>query len=263
MKFHTKTIYTISAFLLFSCISCANGDVSELLRRYDDPTDDTPQADCYSQAYSLRLSWDSDECADRYILMRAEDDGAENFMPVYSGNDSSYTDIFSMPDDQKRYLYRLDKIRGNRRFKGSDCACTVISATLNDIHEPNNTLENAVELERTIDATMPCSQFNYKERCYGDEDWYFIRLKPLCTASILFCQAGKGNSSSDSDFLYMVQGSQIKPIYHNEKFTVTNPSYSTRNIYFKILPDISKIFAGTEGAAVPAYTMTVIEETYQ
>lgn len=119
--------------------------------------------------------------------------------------------------------------------------------------------ENAVELERIIMATMPCSQFNYSGRCFSDEDWYYIRLKPQCIASILFCQSGKGSTVSDSDFMYMEYGGEIKSLQHNEKFSVTNSSFTTKNIYFKILPDIAKIFAGTQGAEVPSYTITEID----
>ncbi len=265
MRIIYKTVSTISTSLLilFSNMSCANGDVSEILRKYDDPADDTPRAACYSDPHSLNLSWDEDECADEYILLRAEDNGAENFTPVYTGKNTSYSDSFYQTDDQKRFIYRLDKTRGNRWFKSSDCTCAVASNTLHDMHEPNDTVETAVEIERNIEATMPCSQFRYKNRSYADEDWYFIRLKPLCTAKILFRQVGMGSSVADSDFLYMIQGDHSEELKHNEKFTVSNTSYATKNIYFKIMPNMNRIFAGNDGAAVPAYTMTVTEEIYQ
>ena len=260
-----KTVLKRAAlvFLISLYTSCTNGDFSELLRSYDDPSDDTPNAACYREPCTVRLSWNEDECADRFILMRAEDDGAENFVQVYSGKDTTFTDRFYQTDDQKRYVYRLDKTRGSKRFKGSVSTCAVVSMTLHDTHEPNDNIENAVELERIITATMPCSQFNYSGRCFSDEDWYYIRLKPQCIASILFCQSGKGSTVSDSDFMYMEYGGEIKSLQHNEKFTVTNSSFTTKNIYFKILPDIAKIFAGTQGAEVPSYTITLTEEDFK
>ena len=263
MRMARNTFYLIICTLLLLTISCTNGDFSELLRSYDDPFDETTAADCYTQSCTVKLSWSSDECADTFILMRAVDDGTENFRQIYSGTGTSYSDEFYLPDDQKRFIYRLDKTRGNRRFNGSECVCAVVSATLHDTHEPNNTIEKAIELERIINATMPCSQFNYKGKSFGDEDWYYIRLKPLCTASILFIQAGNNNSVPECDFMYMEQGGEIKPLWHNDKFTVSNTSLVSRNIYFKIMPDMTKLFSGSAGTAVPAYTLQVTEESFK
>lgn len=251
------------AIILLSLLcSCANGNISELLRSYDDPADDTPDATCYEREYTISLKWKSDPCADTFILMRADDDGAEHFEKVYSGTATKYEDTFSPLDDQRRVLYRLDKVRGKKRFCGSDCACAVVSATLHDLHEPNGTMEQAAELERIITATMPCSQFRYKSRAYGDEDWYFIRLKPLATADILFLQTGADTTSADTDFLYMQLGGTAEVLKHNQKFTVTNTDFVTKNIYFKVMPDIPRIFAGTAGASVPSYRMELCEEVY-
>ena len=243
--------------------SCANGDISELLRSYDDPSDDTPAARCYEQAHTVSLTWRPDPCADTFILMRAEDDGAEVFEEVYSGGATKYTDTFPPTDDQRRVLYRLDKVRGTKLFKGSDCACAVVSATLHDLHEPDGTAEQAVELERIITATMPCSQFRYKGRAFGDEDWFYIRLKPLCRAYIEFVQLDIDSSVPDTCFLLTEQGGLPQDVANRSKIVVENSTLASRCIYFKICPDLNKLFSGVPGASVPAYRMELSEEVYK
>lgn len=250
-------------FLIALCISCTNGDFSELLRSYDDPSDDTPNAACYREPCTVRLSWDGDECADRFFLMRAEDDGTENFVQIYSGKETSYTDRFYQTDDQKRYVYRLDKTRGNRRFKGSASTCAVVSMTLHDNHEPNDNIENAVELERIITATMPCSQFKYRGRSYGDEDWYYVRLNPLCTAMITFTQPELNIGVQNTDFLYMELGGSSRTISNGDKILLENTEFNSRNIYFKIVPNIAKKFSSSAGAEVLTYRLELSEVKFR
>ena len=263
MRMTRKTFYFIICTLLSLTVSCTNGDLSELLRSYDDPSDETPVADCYSQACTIKLSWQSDECADKYILMRAEDDGAENFRQIYSGSETSYVDRFSQPEDQKRYLYRLDKTRGSKRFSGTDSTCAVVSATLHDTHEPNDVIGKAIEVERIINATMPCSQFKYRGRSYGDEDWYYVRLNPLCTAMITFTQPELNIGVQNTDFLYMELGGSSRTISNGDKILLENTEFSSRNIYFKIVPNIAKKFSGSAGAEVLTYRLELSEVKFR
>ena len=263
MRMTRNAFHFIICTLLSLTVSCTNGDIIELLRSYDDPSDDTTVVDCYSEPYTIKLIWKEDEATDTFILLRAEDNGAENFRQIYSGKATSYIDRFSYTNDQKRYIYRLDKTRGNRRFYGSECACAVVSATLNDTQEPNNTLENAVELQRIITATMPCSQFNYKGKAFGDEDWYFIRLNPMSTAMISFTQIDMNGTAQSSEFKYMEQGSSLQSITNTSKITVENTDMYTKNIYFKIVPDLEKKFQGSAGAAVLSYRLELSEVSFR
>ena len=220
-------------------------------------------ADCYTQACTIKLFWQSDECADKYILMRAEDDGAENFRQIYSGTETSFTDRFLITDDQKRFLYRLDKTRGSRKFNGLDCTCAVVSAILHDTHEPNDTVNNAIEFERIINATMPCSQFKYKGRAYGDEDWYYIRLNPLCKARILFNQTGLNAGVQNTDFLYMELGGASITITDGNKIAIENSELVSRNIYFKVFPNVAKKFSGSAGSEVMSYRLELSEVSFK
>ena len=263
MRMTRNTFHFIICTLLSLTVSCTNGDISELLRSYDDPFDETPAADCYSSPYTVRLSWQEDECADKFILMRAEDDGTENFRQIYAGKAISFTDKFLINDDQKRFLYRLDKIRGNRSFKGLDCTCAVVSAIGHDTHEPNDTINNAIEFNRIINATMPCSQFKYKGRAYGDEDWYYIRLNPLCKARILFNQTGLNAGVQNTDFLYMELGGASITITDGNKITIENSELVSRNIYFKVFPNVTKKFSGSAGSEVMSYRLELSEVSFK
>lgn len=244
-------------------LSCVNGNTDELLRSYDDPSDDTPRAELYTKELSVNIAWDPDSCADKFILMSAEDDGTMNFTEVYSGKANSYEDVFSADCDNKRFLYRLDKIRGKMRFNGTDCACAVASETLKDMYEPNDTADKAVELERVIKATMPCCLFDIGGRSFRDEDWYYVSLKPRSTVKILFEQSGQKIDLAETDFMFTQQGESAVVLKHNEKFCIRNDSFTAKNIYFKIMPNIQRIFAGNPGATVLEYTISVKEEIYE
>ena len=255
----------ILPLLLFPLVfsSCSNGDVSELFRSYDDPYDETPAADCYSVPCVVKLSWGYDECADTYALLRAGDDGTETFTEIYSGTASSYADTFTANDDQRRVLYRLDKTRGNRRLEGSDCACAVVSARQNDLNEPNGSPGTATEMLRIITATMPCGQFIYRDRAVEDEDWYYIRLKPLCKAYVEFSQLDIDSSVAETCFLFAEQGGLPREVGNRTKIVIENTELHDRRVCFRIYPDMGKLFGGVPGSAVPAYRMELSEEVYK
>ena len=150
MRMTRNTFHFIICTLLSLTVSCTNGDISELLRSYDDPFDETPAIDCYSSPYTVRLSWQEDECADKFILLRASDHGLYSFTEIYRGTGTTYKDSFSGMESCDRYLYRLDKTRGSRTFTGSTYAYAVSSISGNDSHENNNEPTSATELEISV-----------------------------------------------------------------------------------------------------------------
>ena len=116
---------------------------------------------------------------------------------------------------------------------------------------------------RIITATMPCGQFVYRDRSVEDVDWYYIRLKPLCRAYIEFTQLDIDSSVTETCFLFTEQGHLPKVVGNLTKITVENTDLHDRRIYFKIHPDMGKLFGGTPGSAVPAYRMELSEEVYK
>ena len=135
--------------------------------------------------------------------------------------------------------------------------------TLHDTHEPNDNIENAVELERIITATMPCSQFKSNNKSYADTDWYFLRLHPMSTAMITFTQSGLNAGVQNTDFLYMELGGTPQTISSGDKILVENSEFSTKNVYFKITPNIAKKFAGSAGAEVLSYRLELSEVKFR
>ena len=65
--------------------------------------------------------------------------------------------------------------------------------------------DDGTEMLRIITATMPCGQFIYRDRAVEDEDWYYIRLKPLCKAYVEFSQLDIDSSVAETCFLFTEQ----------------------------------------------------------
>lgn len=254
--------YALSG-LLSTCLFCActNGTAAELLRTYDDPFDDTPIAVSYAREYTVFLSWQEDEAADEYVLLRADDDGRYAFRELYRGTGVSFNDVLPCTQEQTRLLYRLDKTRGNRTFFGSKYACAVSSGTLQDLYECNDVSDRATELVTTCLATMPCSQFAYNGKAFYDEDWYYVSLKPLRSAYFTLTQTDSSPSGTNTDFVFMQEGGLRSVVANGVKFKVENTSLVTKNIRFKIMPDLTRVFSGAAGARVLAYRLEVGEET--
>ena len=247
------------SFCLFC--SCTNGNAYDLLRDYDDPFDETPLAVSYVKEYTVYLSWHEDSVTDEYVLLRSFDDGKYAFKEIYRGLETSFTDNLSSTQEQVRLLYRLDKRRGNRVFNGSEYACAVSSGTLHDLYKENNVPSHATELITTCLSTMPCSQFAYNGKAFYDEDWYYVSLKPLRSAYFTLTQTDSTPSGTNTDFVFMQEGGLRSVLANGVKFKVENTSLVTKNIRFKIMPDLTRVFSGAAGARVLAYRLEVGEET--
>ncbi|MBQ3798751.1 MAG: hypothetical protein II837_00515 [Treponema sp.] len=262
MKLMTELFHAfILPVLLVPLFSCENGDVSELLRTYDDPSDATPRVDSYSDPYTVRLSWNPDEAADTFILLRAPDNGLYSFTEVYRGTGTNYTDSFTGMEGIDRYLYRLDKTRGQRTFTGSSYACAVSSMSENDLHEDNDVCGRATELEISLSATMPCARFVWEGKAIYDVDWYYVDVPAHRTATVLVEQtdSGRGAASADTDFLWMEEGGVWSHVASNTPFKLTNRSHERRKLRFVISPNLTQVFPGGTGTRVLAYTITLRE----
>ena len=259
MRMTRNTFHFIICTLLSLTVSCTNGDISELLRSYDDPFDETPAIDCYSSPYTVRLSWQEDECADKFILLRAADNGLYTFTEIYRGLETTYEDNFSGMESCDRYLYRLDKTRGSRTFTGSTYAYAVSSISGNDSHENNNEPTSATELEISISATMPCSRFFWRGTVSYDVDWYYVYVPAQRTATILLEQtdSSTNTASADTDFIWMEEGGTWEYVANSTPFKVINRDLKGRIIRFRISPNIGQIFPSTAGTRVLSYSLTL------
>lgn len=223
-------------------ISCENPVYDLLTRTTEDPFFDIPYADSFTTEKRIYLSWQKDEGADIYVLMRAVDDGQKIYKQIYTGEDLSYTDTDLQVS--RRYLYRIDKIRGQRYFKGNKSGYGVYSDLIKDAYEDNNSVAKAVYLEYACLANIYCYRFTdgtYLE----DEDWYKVRVPPRRQAQIVISEVGL--SAGDQVSFYVLNPgvqSEIKPI-QNHTFDIKNTTEQTQYISFKVYPDRTKFSGGT------------------
>jgi hypothetical protein len=89
------------------------------------PFEGTITARSVNEGRSVYLSWEVDENADKYIVMKTEagSDGVD-FSDEYVTEKIELVDAYSYIDNhivpEKSYAYRIDKICGNRVFKGTE-----------------------------------------------------------------------------------------------------------------------------------------------
>ena len=162
--------------------SCSSGMYEMLHRTLDDPQIVIPNVESFEEKNTIFINWDFDEGADEYILERAEDKMELHYQIIYKGKDLNFADRGL--EDDKRYIYRLSKRRGNRIFGPSDEALGVSTILTRDVYR-NNSMAQAIKLD-SIDYIA--NMFFY--RSYGglelvEEDWYYIDLPPLRMASIV------------------------------------------------------------------------------
>ena len=239
-----KTKNFIPLVLICLCtlfISCENPTFALLTRSTNDPFFDVPAVNSFRTEKRIYVSWQQDEGTDIYVLMRAVDDSYKIYKQVYRGENCFYTDTDI--EVSQRYLYRLDKIRGKKYFKGNKNGYGVYSNLINDEYEDNNVIERATYLEYACLANIYCYRFtdgNYLE----DEDWYTVRIPPRRQAQIVINEADLSTGQPVSFYVSnpMVQ-SDIKP-NQNISFDIKNTSEKTKSIAFKVYPDRSKFSGG-------------------
>jgi len=89
------------------------------------PFEGTITARSVNEGRSVFLSWEADENADKYIVMKTEaGSNGVDFSNEYVTERIELADVYSYIDNnivsEKSYAYRLDKICGNRVFKGTE-----------------------------------------------------------------------------------------------------------------------------------------------
>ncbi|HKM21406.1 MAG TPA: hypothetical protein VJZ01_05130 [Lachnospiraceae bacterium] len=112
-------ILFIIALLLSGLFSCDNSLFNETIKR-DEPFQDVVNVESINDGLALSIRWKSDNGADGYRLMRSVEvqNGYSEFTQIYYGTKTGYTDLTIEQD--KSYMFRLDKERGNKIFEGKD-----------------------------------------------------------------------------------------------------------------------------------------------
>lgn len=249
-----------AAALAFLLGSCADSFAPLLLRTYDDPFQDVARAECFAAVNTIYLSWSADAGADEYILMRADDVRPYRFSQVYRGKGTAYADTFdAMTAATDRYLYRLDKVRGSRRFEGRRHAYGArTEGLLSDEHEDNDKRERSTLLEGDCIATLPSYLFS-DGTVMSDEDWYHVSIGPRRTALIEVVEQGVSPNQL-THLRYTIDRTGLDAaIANSTAFAVENTAYEARTLRFRIYADMSRVL-GTyaSGSAPLAYRISLV-----
>ena len=228
----------LSGAMFFS--GCGNGIYEIVTRNQEDPDTFYLKVDSFSEENVIRCSWAKDERCDRYIVMRSEDREPLRFEKVYEGEGTRYEDAVLKEDT--RYLYRLDKVRGKRGFKGKTHYMGIYSKQVKDVYEPNDKKEN-VYYYRSTEGTI-----------LEDEDWYKIRVPARRQAKITIIY-----NVANQPFVI------TKPYNGEEERPTTNSAVEIKNdtdyekeLRFKISLDKNIVVSGSAGGTCYRYTLRLL-----
>lgn len=251
-----KAVFLLAMTMLF--MSCLQNDLEEILfRTTDDPFPDVPLADSLSLEHTIYLTWRPDDACDRFRLMRAHDQPSLSFSCIYEGNDIRYTD--SSPNDYNRYVYRLDKTRGGKYFEGKEYAYGYSSDCRKDACEPNDTESEATYLEYDRICNLPCVRYIANNVELLDCDWFYISIPPRRAADVVISQSNLENESEGAatNLKIQVAGSTSKAVRQKVATVINNPSYETKNFFFKVYPETTGLFSKDGCITVIEYTVSL------
>ena len=251
----TKKIFSMF-FIVPFFFSCHNSAFNEeLFRNPNDPFDDVPKADSLAAEHTVFLSWEEDDASDMFYLMRSPDKVPLSWNCIYEGCGSSFTD--SNFSDSERYVYRLDKSRGQKYFSGTQYAFGWSSESIRDYCEPNDVRANATFLECDRICSLVCVRFVTDNKEFLDEDWFYVTVPPMRQADIVVGQHNLDNSTAGAktNLRIQVSGFESQSVKHLVACPIQNTSYETKTFYFKIFPERTSLF--TEGSFCTAIEYTV------
>ncbi len=220
---------------------CGAGLLDEMDRVTADPTISAPKAVSFVTENQIGLSWDSDKAADLYVLERANDAPNPAYKEVYRGTAVSFTDADVA--DQSRFLYRLNKVKGEKAFGPSGAVMGIGSATCGDVHEPNDTWDQATPIDY-----HGCFSNLFYYRSYSglevqDADWYSVIVPPAKNANIVVTQITPGITGQTATYMYRyLKGTPPEQIINSLMFQIPNPNQHPETFIFKIFPEPPAFF---------------------
>ena len=251
--------------VIFSMLVSCSGEIPLILRLSDNP----PFADKVNvvskmndtDSGMLSLSWKEDTGAESYIVMRAADGTVLDFKKIYEGRNLYFEDREF--ESNKAYVYRLDKRRGDRIFKGEEYSYGYYYASLgavlsDDIYEDNNTLQRAVRLEDRIDANVYAVKFNTNEKLLYDEDWFYVSVPAGFNLQFSISQNYPEITSGQTHLkLYVsTKSGEDESVTNGTPVVITNNLSTEQNIYFRITVDTDSVFSGlSSGSQAVSYTL--------
>lgn len=231
-NFSIVVISIVSILMFFSCNN--NLIEEELFRNIEDPFYDVPVTDSLTLEGVIYLNWKEDDASDCYYLYRATDQQILSFERIYEGKKTEYVDKNIL--SSKKYIYRLDKVRGNKTFIGKNYAYGFCSLSRKDNCENNDVESNASFLEYDLNCNIPCVKYITNSIVDCDTDWFYITLPPCRQADIVINQTGIEDNKT-TNLKYQIQTAEAKIVTQNKAFQISNKTYTTAKLYFKIIPD--------------------------
>ena len=265
-------VTTKNALLLAGCLFLAscNPGMNEVLGRItNDPFAEIPKVQSFNGDFSTVINWTWDEAADEYYLYRAFDDLYPQYQLVYSGPLTGYQDQFTLFNENKLYLYRLGKRRGQKLFVDFDTrgksAIGVVSGSRRDFLEPNDTMRQATLLS---DTTLQANCWYYGSNTMDnnimyDEDWYCVDIRGHWVTSIILNDLDVPQFGVTNHFLIEIWGLGSEKIISDVKKDITNSTNSPGRFYFRIYPNFQEfqnypLPSGGCGAFI-RYTLKIAE----
>lgn len=255
-----KNKNVLKLIIVYVCMlnSCYNNAFNEILfRNINDPFDDVPKADSLSKEHTVYLSWQEDDAADKYYLMRSFDTVPLDWSCVYEGTGTSYTDTDFM--DNEKYIYRLDKTRGSKYFKGEKYGYGWSSGTIRDSCEPNDVPEKAAFLEYDRICNLSCVGFVTDNKEIIDEDWFYVTVPPMRQADIIVGQHNLTDTTrgAETNLRIQLSGLESQSVRHQTAYQIQNTTYETKNFYFKVFPERTSLSSGNSFCTVIEYTVSL------
>lgn len=256
MKNIKNVVLVLILSLSFS--SCYNNAFNEILfRTTADPFYDVPETDCLTKEHTVYLKWKEDPGADCYYLMRSFDSRLLEWSCVYEGKEACYTDTDLL--DNEKYIYRLDKSRGTKRFEGKEYGYGWSSETVRDECESNDVMEDATFLEYDRICNLPCAGFVTENKAFLDEDWFYVSVPPMRQADII---VGQHNLETAPDgavtnLRIQLSGLESQSVKHRVAYPIKNSSYETKIFYFRIYPERTSLSSGSSFSTVIEYTVSL------
>ena len=250
-----KNVLKLIIVYVFMLNSCYNNAFNEILfRNINDPFDDVPKADSLSKEHTVYLSWQEDDAADKYYLMRSFDTVPLDWSCVYEGTGTSYTDTDFM--DNEKYIYRLDKTRGSKYFKGEKYGYGWSSGTIRDSCEPNDVPEKAAFLEYDRICNLPCVGFVTDNKEIIDD---YVTVPPMRQADIIVGQHNLTDTTrgAETNLRIQLSGLESQSVRHQTAYQIQNTTYETKNFYFKVFPERTSLSSGNSFCTVIEYTVSL------
>jgi hypothetical protein len=253
-----KKIFCLLSLIPVIFISCEPSLFSDILfRTVEDPFYDCPITDSLSLENTIYLKWSEDEACDEFILLRSYDQNNLDFKSIYEGNKTSYVD--RNIEENCNYIYRLDKRRGEKIFRGKEYSYGYGASCRKDFYEPNDTENEAIFLEYDLVCNIPVVKYITDDAGYFDEDWFYITIPPKRTAEILVSQKNLENTTTGSNTNLKIQqkGATSQPVGQMSAINISNTTNETKDYYFKIFANTTDLFTGSKANTVIEYTISL------